>query len=162
MEPVGSAGGVLARVGLISETHGLLRPEALRALRGVDHILHAGDVGGAAILEELEQLAPVTAVRGNMDGGTWAVSLPGTEAVELGGALFFILHDLDTLDLNPGAADIRVVVFGHTHQPETREESGVLFVNPGSAGPERRGKPVTVAVAEVREGSVRIRNVPLK
>lgn len=148
-------------VGLISDTHGLLRPEALRALRRADHILHAGDVGGADILEELEQLAPVTAVRGNMDGGAWAGALQGTEAVELGGSLFYILHDLDALDLSPEAAGIRVVVHGHTHMPEAREEGGVLFLNPGSAGPERRGKPVTVAVAEVGEGSVRARIVPL-
>jgi putative phosphoesterase len=148
-------------VGVISDTHGLLRPEALRALAGVDHILHAGDVGSLAILEELAKLAPVTAVRGNMDGGVWASSLQGTEALELGGAFFFLLHDLETLDLSPEAAGIRVVVHGHTHLPEIREEGDVLYLNPGSAGPVRGSKPVTVARVQLGDGEVRARVVPL-
>jgi uncharacterized protein len=148
-------------LGIISDTHGLLRPQALRALRGVDHILHAGDVGGPAILEELGELAPVTAVRGNMDRGEFGLTLPETEVVEVGGAYLYILHDLGTLDLLPEAAGFQAVVFGHTHMPELREAAGVHYINPGSAGPERPRKPVTVAVAEVEEGLVRPRIVPL-
>jgi putative phosphoesterase len=148
-------------LGIISDTHGLLRPEAVVALRGVDRILHAGDVGGDGILRELATLAPVTAVRGNMDKGDFGSTLPATEAVEVGGAWFYIIHDLETLDLNPSAAGFHAVVFGHTHLPEIRNTDGVRYINPGSAGPERPGKPVTVAVAEVEGGEVRPRIVRL-
>ena len=149
------------RLGVISDTHGLLRAEAMEALRGMDHILHAGDVGSPGILEELEEVAPVTAVRGNMDRGGWAEDLPETQVVEVGGATFYILHDLDDLDLNPAAAGFAAVVFGHTHLPESRREGGVLYLNPGSAGPVRRGKPVSLAVVEMEEGRLDPRIVTL-
>jgi uncharacterized protein len=148
-------------LGIISDTHGLLRPEAVEALRGVDRILHAGDVGGDGILRELAKLAPVTAVRGNMDKGDFGSTLPETEAVEVGGALLYLVHDLETLDLNPAAAGFHAVVFGHTHIPEIREAAGVQYINPGSAGPERRGKPVTVARAVAEGGVIRPRIVRL-
>jgi uncharacterized protein len=151
----------MATLGIISDTHGLLRPEAVEALRGVDRILHAGDVGGDGILRELAKLAPVTAVRGNMDKGDFGSTLPETEAVEVGGALLYLVHDLETLDLNPAAAGFHAVVFGHTHMPEIREAAGVQYINPGSAGPERPGKPVTVARALVEGGVVRPRIVRL-
>ena len=134
-----------ALVGVISDTHGLLRPQALVALRGVDHIIHAGDVGGPEILEQLQSIAPLTVVRGNTDGGTWTREMARTEVVEVGGATFYVLHDLFDLDLSPQAAGFDAVIFGHTHEPEIRNEDGVLFLNPGSAGPVRGEKPVSLA-----------------
>jgi putative phosphoesterase len=139
-------------LGVISDTHGLLRPAAVEALSGVDHIIHAGDIGNSEILSELERIAPVTAVAGNMDFGGWARGLRGTEVVEIDGASILVLHDLDRLDLNPGAAGFQAVVFGHTHLPEVRRNDGVLYLNPGSAGPVRGSKPVSLARVEVREG----------
>ena len=112
-------------MGVISDTHGLLRPEALKALEGVDQIIHAGDIGPPEILGELRTIAPVTAVRGNMDFGGWTRDLQGTEVVEIGGAAIYVLHDLDQLDLNPGAAGFHAVVFGHTHQPEVKRADGI-------------------------------------
>src|ERR1700757_513592 len=112
-------------VGVISDTHGLLRPEAVAALKGVDHILHAGDVGSAEILDALARIAPVTAIRGNVDVESWANSLPKTEVVELDGISIYMLHDLDKLDLKPESAGIRVVVYGHSHQPKIEEKNGV-------------------------------------
>jgi uncharacterized protein len=148
-------------LGIISDTHGLLRPEAVAALQGVDRILHAGDVGGRSILEALQRLAPVTAVRGNMDRGDFGLSLPTTEVVEVAGTYLYLIHDLGTLDLNPAAAGFHALVFGHTHAPEIRQKDGVLYLNPGSAGPERTSRPVTLAVADVEKGLVRPRIVPL-
>lgn len=132
-------------VGLISDTHGLLRPEAVRALAGSDLIVHAGDVGKPGILEELRAIAPVVAVRGNVDQGDWAMALPLTAVAEAGPVLIYVLHDVNTLDLDPVAAGFGVVVSGHSHKPATLEKSGVLFINPGSAGPRRFKLPVTVA-----------------
>jgi len=132
-------------IGLISDTHGLLRPQAIEALRGSELILHAGDVGKQEILEGLRELAPVVAVRGNVDTSDWARSLPETAVAEAGGVLLYVLHDLNTLDLNPAAAGFHVVVSGHSHQPRKFERDGVLYVNPGSAGPRRFQLPVTVA-----------------
>lgn len=135
-----------ARVlGVISDTHGLLRPEALEALQGVDAIVHAGDVDRPGLLERLEDVAPVVVVRGNMDRGAWAASLPSTEVVEAGPFLLYVVHDLATLDLDPAAAEMDGVVFGHTHRPERRREDGVLYLNPGSAGPRRSDRPATLA-----------------
>ena len=132
-------------IGLISDTHGLLRPQALEALRGSELILHAGDVGKPEILDALRELAPVMAVRGNVDKCDWASALPETAVAEAGGVLLYVLHDLNTLDLNPAAAGFHVVVSGHSHQPGKFERDGVLYINPGSAGPRRFQLPVTVA-----------------
>src|SRR5262249_21448250 len=124
-------------VGVISDTHGLLRPEAVEVLRGSVHILHAGDVGTPEILERLREIAPVTAVRGNVDHGTWASVLPKTEVIEIDGVSLYMLHILDQLDLKPEAAGFHVVVYGHSHKPASEVRGRVLYFNPGSAGPRR-------------------------
>ncbi len=131
-------------VGLISDTHGLLRPEAVALLRGSDFIIHAGDVGDPRILDELAALAPVTAVRGNIDRGAWAEALPETAVLAVGEALIYVIHKIDALDLDPAAAGFRAVVFGHSHQPGCRIRDGVLHVNPGSAGPRRFSLPISL------------------
>jgi putative phosphoesterase len=148
-------------VGVISDTHGLLRPEAVRALAGVDHILHAGDVGDALILDKLRWIAPVTAIRGNVDVAGVCGALPATEAVELGGRLFYLVHSLHDLDIDPVAAGVAVVVSGHSHRTETHEHRGVLYLNPGSAGPRRFDLPVSLAKVTVGEGPVSARIVTL-
>lgn len=132
-------------VGAISDTHGLLRPEALAALAGVEHILHAGDVGDPGILAALCRIAPVTAIRGNIDTGGSCAQLPPTDAVELGGRLFYLVHSIDDLDIDPVAAGVAAVVSGHSHRPSIAMRGGVLYLNPGSAGPRRFGLPVTLA-----------------
>jgi hypothetical protein len=134
------------RIGLISDTHGLLREEAMEALRGSELILHAGDVGKPEILEELRKIAPVVAVRGNVDTAPWAQALPETAVAEAGSVLIYVLHDVNALDLNPAAAGFHIVVSGHSHKPGKPERDGVLYINPGSAGPRRFQLPVTVAV----------------
>jgi putative phosphoesterase len=131
------------RVGLISDTHGLLRPQALEAMRGNDFIVHAGDVGDPAILEQLEAIAPVTAVRGNVDVEPWARALPHTAVLRVGEALIYVVHDILDLDLDPAAAGFHAVVTGHSHRPEEQVKGSVLFVNPGSAGPRRFRLPVS-------------------
>jgi uncharacterized protein len=141
------------RIGLISDTHGLLRPEALQALAGVEHIIHAGDIGTAEVIESLRNIAPVDAVRGNNDKGPWAKELPPWLALEFDGVGIHVLHDVNELDVGPGAAGFRVVVAGHSHKPQVTERDGVLFVNPGSAGPRRFSLPVTVGYLTVRNGS---------
>lgn len=133
------------RIGLISDTHGLVRPQALEALRGSELILHAGDVGKPEILTALRELAPLIAVRGNVDTSEWARALPETAVAEAGKVLLYVLHDLHALSLNPAAAGFHVVVSGHSHQPGNFERDGVLYINPGSAGPRRFQLPVTVA-----------------
>jgi putative phosphoesterase len=142
------------QIGVISDTHGLLRPEAVAALRGSDRILHAGDVGDPGILDRLRELAPVTAVRGNIDRETWAAALPETELVEVEGVSLYMLHDLARLDLKPEAAGIRVVIYGHTHQPEIEERNGVLYFNPGSVGPRRFRLPVSLGRLVIEKGNV--------
>lgn len=132
-------------IGLISDTHGLLRPEAMRVLRGSDLIIHAGDVGKREVLLELNALAPVVAVRGNVDTASWARDLPTTTVAEAGDVNIFVLHDLDQLDLKPEAAGFQVVVSGHSHKPARANREGVLYINPGSAGPKRFQLPVSVA-----------------
>ena len=132
-------------IGVISDTHGLLRAEALQALRGASHILHAGDVGDINILEALRAIAPVTAIRGNIDTHGPTAQLPATEAVELDGRLIYMLHSLADLDLKPEAAGISVVVSGHSHKPVIETRKGVLYLNPGSAGPRRFKLPVSIA-----------------
>ena len=149
-------------LGLISDTHGLLRPEAVDALRGSDHILHAGDIGAPEILEALTRIAPVTAVRGNVDTASWARALPETEGVGAGGVSIYILHDLDRLDLKPEAAGFRVVVYGHSHQPKIEEKNGVLYFNPGSAGPRRFRLPVSVGRLTITAGKSQPQLVELK
>jgi uncharacterized protein len=135
----------ITSVGLISDTHGLLRDGALEALRGSELIIHAGDVGKPEILTALRQLAPVIAVKGNIDKGSWASELPATAIVEAGPATIYVLHAIEELDLDPEAAGIQIVVSGHSHKPSRTERSGVLYINPGSAGPRRFQLPVTVA-----------------
>jgi uncharacterized protein len=132
-------------IGVISDTHGLLRPEALNALRGATHILHAGDVGDIEILDSLRAIAPVTAIRGNIDTSGATADLPATEAIELDGRLIYMLHSLADLDLKPEAAGIAVVISGHSHKPVVESRNGVLYLNPGSAGPRRFKLPITVA-----------------
>jgi len=149
-------------LGVISDTHGLLRPEAVDALRRSDRILHAGDVGAPEILEALAKIAPVTAVRGNVDSASWARVLPATEVVEAGGVLIYMLHDLDQLDLKPEAAGFRVVIYGHSHQPQIEEKNGVLYFNPGSAGPRRFSLPVSVGRLTIAAGKVQAQLVELK
>ncbi len=131
--------------GLISDTHGLLRQEAVDALRGSDLIVHAGDVGAPEILDKLRELAPVVAVRGNVDKGAWAVALPETAIAEAGPVAIYVLHDLGELDLDPSVAGFPIVVSGHSHHPSAKTRNGVLYINPGSAGPRRFQLPVTVA-----------------
>lgn len=145
------------RVGLISDTHGLLRPQALEYLRGSDHILHAGDIVGAAILEQLAELAPLTAVRGNNDSGVWARALPETVTVTLGGVTIHILHDLKQLAIDPAAHGVGVVVAGHSHKPACEERGGVLYVNPGSAGRRRFTLPISVGELLIERGQVDVR-----
>jgi uncharacterized protein len=141
-------------VGVISDTHGLLRPEAVAALAGVERIVHAGDIGDRAVLEALGRLAPVTAVRGNNDRGAWARDIPETEVLEIGGATLYVLHDLHELDLDPRAAGYAAVIAGHSHQPRQEERDGVLYFNPGSAGPRRFRLPVSVGRLAIRRGRV--------
>lgn len=143
------------RVGLISDTHGLLRPEAVERLRGAGHILHAGDIGAPEVLAALRELAPVTAVRGNNDRQPWARAVRVTETVRVGAVRIHLLHDLAELDIEPAAHGIRVVVSGHSHRPRIEERAGVLYVNPGSAGPRRFRLPVAVARLEIDGTDVR-------
>jgi uncharacterized protein len=141
-------------LGVISDTHGLLRNEAVEALRGSDRILHAGDVGAPEILEALARIAPVTAVRGNVDTEPWAHALPQTEAVEIAGVSIYMLHDLSQLDLKPEAAGFRVVIYGHSHKAKIEEKNGVLYFNPGSAGPRRFRLPVSLGRLRIAGGKV--------
>lgn len=137
------------RIGIISDTHGLLRPEAEKALAGVELIVHAGDVGSPDILTGLKAIAPVLAVRGNVDTGAWAKELPITTVVEAPGASIYVLHNLRGLDLRPESAKFNFVICGHTHQPQQTERNGVIYLNPGSAGPRRFQLPVTLAVMDL-------------
>lgn len=151
----------MSRIGLISDTHGLLRPEARAFLQGSDYIVHGGDIGHQGILEELIKLAPVTAVRGNNDKGEWAESLRESEFLQVGEVLVYVIHDLAQLDIEPGAAGVRVIVSGHSHKPLVEERNGVLYVNPGSAGPRRFKLPIAVGELLVTGSSVSARIVEL-
>jgi uncharacterized protein len=155
-------GNPVAVVGLISDTHGLLRPEALRALEGSDLIIHAGDVGKPEILDALRNLAPVVAVRGNIDQGEWASALPLAASAATGSAAIYVLHDLQQLDLDPAASGFQVVVSGHSHKPSRTERGGVLYLNPGSAGPRRFNLPVTVARLDLRQSPWKLELIDLK
>jgi hypothetical protein len=149
------------RIGVISDTHGLLRPQAVEALKGVNLIIHAGDVGSPEILEKLGRIAPVHAVRGNTDRGEWARDLPLTEVVDAGEIQLYVLHDLHTLDLDPRAAGFAAVIFGHSHRPLLEWRNGVLYLNPGSAGPRRFTLPVSMAYLKIQGKSLQPEFVPL-
>jgi len=143
------------RIGIISDTHGLLRPEAVDRLAGVDHIIHAGDIGAPEVIEGLRRIAPVTAIRGNVDRDGWAAAYSPTEFVKLGGRFFHVLHDVNQLDLDPVAAGIDVVVSGHSHRPKIETVDGVLYLNPGSAGPRRFTLPIALATLELTGDAIR-------
>jgi len=149
------------RIGIISDTHGLLRPEAQRALLGVQLIIHAGDVGAPEILTQLKLIAPVFAVRGNVDTQPWAQELPLTTVVETSGFSFYVLHNLQDLDLKPQAAGFDAVISGHTHQAEQHHDAGILYLNPGSAGPRRFQLPVTLALLEIAKKPWKAQIIPL-
>lgn len=150
------------RIGLISDTHGLLRDEALQALRGCELILHGGDIGGREIIDSLSRVAPVVAVRGNTDHEPWTAGLPETAVAQVGPVLIYVLHDLNALDLDVGAAGFQVVVSGHSHQPSRAERDGVLYLNPGSAGPRRFRLPVTIARIELSDKPWKVEFVDLQ
>jgi putative phosphoesterase len=141
-------------IGIISDTHGLLRPEALTALEGSDHIIHAGDIGDPMILNKLAEIGPLTAIRGNVDREAWARKMPTTNVLEAGGISIYVLHNLEDLDLNPEAAGFAVVISGHSHVPKQEKRNGVLYFNPGSAGPRRFRLPVTIGRLTVKAGKV--------
>ncbi|MGD8627308.1 MAG: metallophosphoesterase family protein [Anaerolineae bacterium] len=149
-------------VGVVSDTHGLVRPALVEALAGCDLIVHAGDVGRAEVLDALGAVAPVVAVRGNMDAGRWAQGLRPTEVVEVGEALLYVLHDLGQLGLDPAAAGLSAVISGHTHQAAIHERNGVLYLNPGSAGPARKKPPPSMALMQVEGKRVEAQVVILK
>ena len=149
------------RIGLISDTHGLLRPQAAAFLRGSDAIVHGGDIGHAGILEELARIAPVTPVRGNNDRGAWAEAIAETEVLHIGGIYIHALHDLAQLEVDPVAAGFQVVVSGHSHKPLIDRRDGVLFVNPGSAGPRRFKLPIAVGELVIKGTSIEARVVEL-
>jgi putative phosphoesterase len=141
-------------IGVISDTHGLLRPEAVELLRGSEHIIHAGDIGAPEIIPELRKIAPVTAIRGNVDTQAWARGFAETEVVELGGLHIYVIHDANAIDLNPKAAGFAAVISGHSHQPKQEMKNGVLYFNPGSAGPRRFKLPISVGRMEIVGGRV--------
>jgi putative phosphoesterase len=136
-------------VGIISDTHGLLRPEAVELLRGAEHIIHAGDIGAPEIIPELEKIASVTAIRGNVDTQAWARKFAETEVIELGAVFLYVIHDANALDLNPKAAGFAAVISGHSHKPKQELKDGVLYFNPGSAGPRRFNLPISVGKLEI-------------
>jgi uncharacterized protein len=142
-------------VGVISDTHGLLRPEALTLLSAADHIIHAGDIGAPEILEQLRRIAPLTVVRGNNDREPWTESIPATAVVEIGGHRLYAVHNVAEIDLDPAAAGISVVIAGHSHQPSVTQSKGVMFLNPGSAGPRRFKLPITLALLRISAREIR-------
>jgi len=143
------------RIGIISDTHGLLRPEAERQLAGVAHVIHAGDIGRPDVLVGLRRIAPVTAIRGNIDTADWAQRYPDTQVVRLAGRSFYVLHDIQELQIDPASSGIDVVVSGHSHRPRIETSGGVLYLNPGSAGPRRFNLPVTLTILEVTASGLR-------
>ena len=150
---------MLKTIGVISDTHGLLRAEALATLRGCDAIVHAGDVGKPEVLEQLAELAPLTAIRGNVD--TWATDLPDTAVLTLAGKRFYVIHNVKELELDPAAAGFAAVISGHSHVPKSETRAGVLYLNPGSAGPRRFKLPIAVAKIRLREDAVEAELVTL-
>jgi putative phosphoesterase len=147
---------------VISDTHGLVRPAALKALSGSELVIHAGDVGSPEVLAQLRAVAPVVAVRGNNDRGAWAEQLPLTEVIDLDGVFLYVLHDVKELDLDPCAAGFRAVIAGHSHRPGAEDRHGVLFLNPGSAGPRRFSLPITLARLTIRAGDLQAAIIPLE
>lgn len=152
----------MARIGLISDTHGLLRPEAKALLQRSDSIIHGGDVGNAGILEELAAIAPLTAVRGNNDKGLWANTLPETALLRIGSVLIYAIHDIAQMNITPASEGVQAVVYGHSHKPSVVEQEGVLYVNPGSAGPRRFKLPVSVAELLVEGRSITARLIEIE
>jgi len=146
-------------VGVISDTHGLLRPGVIEALRGVELIIHAGDIGTRQVIEALSAIAPVVAVRGNMDGGEWSRNLRDSEVVEVGRVLIYVLHDIQALDLDPAAVGFSAVISGHSHRPSATRRKGVLYLNPGSAGPRRFKLPVSLAFLKIKKQTLDARFV---
>lgn len=142
------------RIGVISDTHGLLRPSAQESLAAADHIIHAGDIGAPEVIEELRRIAPTTAIRGNVDTGAWARAYPETALVRLGGRAIYVLHDLKALDFDPARRGIEVVISGHSHRPKVDSENGVLYLNPGSAGPRRFTLPISLATLELSDSAI--------
>ena len=147
----------MLRIGVISDTHGLLRPEAAELFGGVDHIIHAGDIGSPEVIAGLRRIAPTTAIRGNVDTGAWAAGYPDTDLVRLGGRLIHVLHNLRDLDFDPAAAGIDVVISGHSHRPKIETIGGVLYLNPGSAGPRRFTLPIAVATLALTGNGIEAR-----
>ena len=150
------------KIGIISDTHGLVRQSVIKSFKDVNLIVHAGDVGKPEVLETLQTIAKAHPVRGNVDGGKWADSLPFTEVVQVGQVYLYVLHDLETLDLDPAAAGFNVVISGHSHIPEIKEQNGVIFLNPGSAGPRRFTYPITIAFLYIKGTSIETEIVELK
>jgi len=148
-------------IGVISDTHGLLRPEVTNALCGVERIIHAGDIGNPDLLDQLENIAPVVAVRGNVDRGLWSETLPDTQVVQVGDHYLYVLHDLNGLDLDPVAAGFSAVIFGHTHHPLVEWKQNVLYLNPGSAGPRRFSLPVSLARLSISGANLTARLIEL-
>jgi len=144
----------MTRIGIISDTHGLLRPEAIKHLAGTDHIIHAGDIGAPEVIEGLRKIAPTTAIRGNVDTGEWATAYPNTELVKLGGRALYVLHNLKEIKFDPAASGFDVVVSGHSHRPKIETKNGVLYVNPGSAGPRRFKLPIAVAILALSDRAI--------
>ena len=142
------------RIGIISDTHGLLRPEAIKQLAGADHIIHAGDIGAPEVIEGLRRIAPTTAIRGNIDVGEWAKDYPDSELVVLGGRSLYVLHNLKEIKLDPAASGFDVIISGHSHRPKIEPKNGVLYVNPGSAGPRRFKLPIAVAIIALSDGLI--------
>jgi putative phosphoesterase len=149
-------------IGVVSDTHGLVRPEVVDVLSGVEIILHAGDIGKPEVLASLQRIAPVVALRGNMDRGSWAENLSQTEVVDFDGVLLYVLHDMSRLDLDPVAAGFRAVISGHSHRPLVKRQNGVLYLNPGSAGPRRFTYPVSLALLHLEGGTLEARFVKPK
>ena len=149
------------RIGLISDTHGLLRPDALAALQGCAQIIHAGDIGKPQVLDGLRAIAPLQAIRGNIDIADWALELPERLDLRIGGLSLHVLHDLKQLDIDPLAAGIDVVIAGHSHKPKVERRDGVLYVNPGSAGPRRFSLPISLALLELNDGQAQVELISL-
>ena len=151
-----------ALVGVISDTHGILKPEAVKVLHNADMIIHAGDIGNQKVLDELREIAPLTAVKGNMDSGSWSRKLPETDVAEIGNVILYVIHDINGLDLDPSAAGIGAVISGHSYRPSAVERSGVLFLNPGSASYPTIHYPASLALLHIQERTLNPKFIKLK